>query len=144
MIKGIVKLPVIVSQLRYRLAVTNIFKINLTMNEIEKLKELYHKTLSKKDKAYIEGLCATYYVKLNKNCSSCYSDAILILIKKITEENLPKKETATDSRKYILKSGVDVWFGSIRVNAVTLTDELAEKIIAKGFPVRYFEKYEKQ
>ena len=115
------------------------------MDEIEKLKELYrNKSLSKKDKAYIEGLCSTYDIKLNKKCSSCYSDAILILIKKITEENLPKNETATtDSRKYILKSGVDVWFGSIRVNAVTLTDDLAEKIIVKGFPTRYFEKYEK-
>ena len=119
------------------------------MEEIEKLKEIYKKkilskaTFSKKDKAYIEGLCTDYDVKLNKKCSSCYSDAILILIKKITEENLPKKETATtDSRKYILKSGVDVWFGSIRVNAVTLTDELAEKIIARGFPTRYFDKYE--
>ena len=114
------------------------------MNDIEKLKELYrNKSLSKKDKAYIEMLCATYYIKLNKKCSSCYSDAILILIKKITEENLPKKETATtDNRKYILKSGVDVWFGSIRVNAVTLTDELAERIIARGFPTRYFDKYE--
>ena len=117
------------------------------MNDIEKLKELYrNKSLSKKDKTYIEMLCATYYVKLNKKCSSCYSDAILILIKKITEENLPKKETATattDNRKYILKSGVDVWFGSIRVNSITLTDELAEKIIARGFPTRYFDKYEK-
>ena len=117
------------------------------MNDIEKLKELYrNKSLSKKDKAYIEMLCATYYVKLNKKCSSCYSDAILILIKKITEENLPKKETetaTTDDRKYILKSGVDVWFGSIRVNAVTLTDDLAQRIIAMGFPTRYFEKYEK-
>ena len=114
------------------------------MNEIEKLKELYrNKSLSKKDKTYIEGLCSTYDVKLNKKCSSCYSDAILILIKKITEEHLPKKETATtDNRKYILKSGVDVWFGSIRVNAVTLTDELAERIIARGFPTRYFDKYE--
>ena len=124
------------------------------MKDIEKLKEIYKKktlskaTLSKKDKAYIEGLCSTYDVKLNKKCSSCYSDAILILIKKITEENLPKKETATatattDDRKYILKSGVDVWFGSVRVNAITLTDELAEKIIARGFPTRYFEQYEK-
>ena len=122
------------------------------MKDIEKLKEIYKKktlskaTLSKKDKTYIEGLCTDYDVKLNKKCSSCYSDAILILIKKITEENLPKKETATvttDNRKYILKSGVDVWFGSIRVNAVTLTDELAEKIIARGFPTRYFDKYEK-
>lgn len=119
------------------------------MNEIEKLKEIYKKktlskaTLSKKDKAYIEGLCSTYDVKLNKKCSSCYSDAILILIKKITEENLPKKETTTDSRKYILKSGVDVWFGSVRVNAVTLTDDLAQRIIARGFPTRYFDKYEK-
>ena len=120
------------------------------MNEIEKLKEIYRKktlskaTLSKKDKAYIEGLCSTYDVKLNKKCSSCYTDAILILIKKITEENLPKKETATtDDRKYILKAGVDVWFGSVRVNAVTLTDELAERIIARGFPTRYFDKYEK-
>ena len=122
------------------------------MNEIDKLKEIYKKktlskaTLSKKDKTYIEELCTNYDVKLNKNCSSCYTDAILILIKKITEENLPKKETATattDNRKYILKSGVDVWFGSIRINAVTLTDDLAEKIIARGFPVRYFEKIEK-
>ena len=122
------------------------------MKDIEKLKEIYKKktlskaTLSKKDKAYIEGLCSTYDVKLNKKCSSCYSDAILILIKKITEENLPKKETktaTTDSRKYILKSGVDVWFGSIRVNAATLTDDLAQRIIARGFPTRYFEKYEK-
>ena len=113
------------------------------MKDIEKLKEIYRKkNLSKNDKTYIEMLCATYYVKLNKNCSSCYSDAILILIKKITEENLPKKETATDNRKYILKSGVDVWFGSIRINAVTLTDDLAEKIIARGFPTRYFDKYE--
>ena len=113
------------------------------MKDIEKLKEIYHKTLSKKDKAYIEGLCSTYDIKLNKKCSSCYSDAILILIKKITEENLPKKETATDNRKYILKSGVDVWFGSIRVNVVTLTDDLAEKIIARGFPTRYFDKIKK-
>ena len=117
------------------------------MKDIEKLKELYrNKTLSKKDKTYIEGLCTDYDVHLNKKCSSCYSDAILILIKKITEENLSKKETetaTTDNRKYILKSGVDVWFGSIRVNAVTLTDDLAQRIIARGFPVRYFEKYEK-
>ena len=114
------------------------------MKDIEKLKELYrNKSLSKKDKAYIEGLCSTYDIKLNKKCSSCYSDAILILIKKITEENLPKKETATDNRKYILKSGVDVWFGSIRVNVVTLTDDLAEKIIARGFPTRYFDKIKK-
>ena len=114
------------------------------MKDIEKLKEIYrNKSLSKKDKAYIEGLCSTYDIKLNKKCSSCYSDAILILIKKITEDNLPKKETATDNRKYILKSGVDVWFGSTRVNAVTLTDDLAKKIIARGFPTRYFEKIEK-
>ena len=115
------------------------------MNDIEKLKELYrNKSLSKKDKAYIEELCTAYDVRLNKKCSSCYSDAILILIKKITEENLPKKETTTtDNRKYILKSGVDVWFGSIRVNTVTLTDDLAQKIIARGFPTRYFDKYEK-
>ena len=116
------------------------------MKDIEKLKELYRKqSLLKKDKSYIEMLCATYYIKLNKNCSSCYTDAILILIKKITEENLQKKETetaTTDNRKYILKSGVDVWFGSVRVNAITLTDDLAQRIIARGFPVRYFEKYE--
>ena len=117
------------------------------MNDIEKLKELYRsKTLSKKDKAYIEELCTAYDVKLNKKCSSCYSDAIFILIKKITKENLPKKETATaitDDRKYILKLGVDVCLGSIRVNAVTLTDDLAQRIIARGFPTRYFDKYEK-
>lgn len=110
------------------------------MKDIEKLKEIYrNKTLSKKDKAYIEGLCTEYDVNLNKNCSSCYSDAILILIKKITEENLPKTETATE-QKYILKKGVDVLFGGIRINNATLTDNLARKIIKLGFNTKYFAK----
>ena len=63
------------------------------MNEIEKLKELYRsKSLSKKDKTYIEMLCATYYVKLNKKCSSCYSDAILILIKNLKITNISENK----------------------------------------------------
>lgn len=99
------------------------------------------KTLTRKEREQIIELCTKYNIKLNTNCLNCYIDACISIYNLL--KNDKKITTATtDSRKYILKEGVDVWFGSIRVNAVTLTDELAEKIIAKGFPTRYFEKYE--
>ena len=54
------------------------------------------------------------------------------------QEMEAKEGAGEDPRKYILKPGVDVYFGSIRVNETTLTDELAEYILARGFMRKYF------
>ena len=47
-----------------------------------------------------------------------------------------------DPRRYILRPNLDVIFDGIRVNAATLTDELAEHLIERGFERRFFVKCE--
>ncbi len=78
-------------------------------------------------------------------CKDCYKDAAVACYN-ITKEDAahaeaeqPAKESAP---RYVLRAGVDVYFGKIRVNAATITDELAERIIAKGFDRKFFVKCE--
>lgn len=76
-------------------------------------------------------------------CVKCWHDFAMQCWQKVTaieEEESPK--SAETDRKYVLKKGVDLLFGSIRVNEATLTDELAEHIIARGFEKKWFEKCE--
>ena len=61
-------------------------------------------------------------------CASCYHDAAMQCFSKVQEMEA-KEGAGEDPRKYILKPGVDVYFGSIRVNETTLTDELAEYVL---------------
>lgn len=72
-------------------------------------------------------------------CVKCWHDLAVRCYNKISENEQPENE---DTRKYILKKGVDVYFGSIRVNEATLTDELAERILARGFERKFFAKCE--
>lgn len=66
-------------------------------------------------------------------CKNCYIDQAVKLWKAMQE---PAKRTG----KYTLKAGVDVIFNRThRVNAATMTDELAERLIAQGFPTEYFD-----
>jgi hypothetical protein len=58
---------------------------------------------------------------------------------KATEMQAAESDTP-DERRYILKPGVDVFFGNIRVNETTITDELAEAILARGFERKFFAK----
>ena len=72
-------------------------------------------------------------------CVKCWHDLAVNCYNKIVENEQPDAE---DTRKYILKKGVDVYFGNIRVNEATLTDELAERILARGFERKFFAKCE--
>lgn len=72
-------------------------------------------------------------------CVKCWHDLAVRCYSKIAENEQPVND---DTRKYILKKGVDVYFGNIRVNDATLTDELAERILARGFERKFFEKCE--
>lgn len=73
----------------------------------------------------------------NTRCKDCHFDAALALLR-LDRESESEKEN--DDRRYVLRPGVDVYFGSVRVNAETLTDELAERIIARGFEKKFFVK----
>ena len=68
----------------------------------------------------------------NTRCKDCWLDAAAELLAKGRETEDGNGE------HYALKDGVDVWFGSVRVNKWTLTDNLAHQILAKGFDRRMF------
>lgn len=78
-------------------------------------------------------------------CKDCYKDAAVECYNAIKENIAPaeaEQPTKVSAPRYVLRAGVDVYFGKIRVNAATITDELAEQIIAKGFDRKFFVKCE--
>ena len=74
---------------------------------------------------------------LKRNCKNCYSDAVILLYREV-QSKLAQDTTTSDERQYILRPDVDVFFGDVRVNAATLTDELAERLIARGLERKLF------
>lgn len=113
-----------------------------------KLREIVNKSaqaLTAEDKEFLENLGAELGIQRGgkSGCVKCWHDFAMQCWQGVTaneEEETPK--SAQTACKYILKKGVDLIFGSIRVNEATLTDELAEKIIARGFEKKWFEKCE--
>lgn len=87
----------------------------------------------------VKGLAEQYGVSLPKNlqCSSCWIDTAVRVYKAIKEQ-YPDPVVIGE---YQLREGVDVLWNGVRVNERTLTDELAAKWIAEGFPTEYFAKW---
>lgn len=106
---------------------------------INKLREIAAKSanqVTNEDKEFIRDLAPRYGVELPKekpNCKSCYVDAAVQIYKAIKDA-----EPKPTDRKYILREGVDVIWRGIRINEASVTNELAEKWIANGFPKVYF------
>ena len=74
----------------------------------------------------------------NLDCPDCWKDQILLLKIKVKEE-LQKLE----KKQYVLRGGVDVIYKGQRINADTINDKLAEKLIKDGFALKYFKEYPK-
>lgn len=106
---------------------------------ISRLREIAAKSASQvtnDDKDFIRDLALRYGVQLPKekpNCKSCYVDAAVQIYKAIKDA-----EPKPTDRKYVLRDGVDVIWKGIRINAASVTDELAEEWISNGFPKIYF------
>ena len=77
-------------------------------------------------------------VNAKDGCSSCYRD-LAVLIYNAEKFEADIKE-ALQNQKYILKKNVDILFGGVRVNALTLTETIAKRMINAGLQ-RYFEKW---
>ena len=77
-------------------------------------------------------------VNVKDGCSSCYRD-LAVLIYNAEKFEADIKEVL-QSQKYILKKDVDILFGGVRVNALTLTEAIAKRMINAGLQ-RYFEKW---
>lgn len=100
-------------------------------------KELANKeTLTTREKRFLKyeaerlGITPVIYA----GCENCYRDLAVQIYAK-------EKEVA-DAR-FILNDGVDIIFGrnGVRVNATTLTDEIAERLIKAGY-TKLFKKYD--
>lgn len=100
------------------------------------------RNLSKDQKGLLEQIAPQYGFNLpdKKGCGSCWLDLAVELYNAIEAEEGEKNEATATERAYILKPNVDVYFGGIRINAATLTDELAERILARGFERKFFSK----
>ena len=100
-------------------------------------KDLANKqTLTTREKRFLKyeaerlGIPAVIYT----GCENCYKDLAV---------QIYAKEKAEENARFILKDGVDIIFGrnGVRVNAATLTDEVAERLIKAGH-THLFKKYD--
>lgn len=103
------------------------------IDELARIAAQPHTT--KEDKEFLRDLCDELGVALpkNKRCGSCWIDKAHELY------GILKKAETPSERKWVLRDGVDVIFRGVRVNRVTLTsDEIAENLLAAGFPKNLF------
>ena len=100
-------------------------------------KDLANKeTLTTREKRFLKyeaerlGIDAVIYT----GCENCYKDLAV---------QIYAKEKADADARFILNDGVDIIFGrnGVRVNAATLTDEIAERLIKAGY-TKLFKKYD--
>ena len=100
-------------------------------------KELANKEkLTAREKRFLKyeaerlGIPAVIYT----GCADCYKDLAV---------QIYAKEKAEENARFILNDGVDIIFGrnGVRVNAATLTDEIAERLIKAG-RTDLFKKYD--
>lgn len=106
-------------------------------NVLAKLREIGdgNHEITASDKKYLKQLAHEYDVQFDncKTCPNIWHDLAVQLYARIQ-----KTSESYAGAKYVLKDGVDVYFGDIRINAATLTDELAKKVLARGFARRWF------
>ena len=100
-------------------------------------KDLANKeTLTTREKRFLKyeaerlGITPVIYA----GCENCYKDLAV---------QIYAKEKADADARFILNDGVDIIFGrnGVRVNAATLTDEIAERLIKAGH-TKLFKKYD--
>lgn len=93
--------------------------------------------LSNSDKQFL--LDAGQQVGVPKGtCKRCWHDYAMRVWKALDVE----QQEEQDTRAYVLRDGVDVFFGNIRVNDATLTEDLARYLLDHGFNRKYFKKCE--
>lgn len=109
---------------------------------LEELRRIANKSaseLTKDDKTFILEQCAEHGVKVkSKRCLSCYVDAAVELYRILTDDS-SHDDSVKKAIRYKLKDGVNVTYNGERVNAETITDERAESLLRRGFPIGFFD-----
>ena len=102
------------------------------MEMYEKMLQLAEKSkLTAKERELIVSEAANHDIRINTLCESCYKDAAMQLA-------VIYKPKDVQPGAYKLREGLDVRFNGYHITADTITDDLAKRILAQGFPERYF------
>lgn len=120
---------------------------DMTEQDKRRLQEIAQQSaISEDDRKFLKAIADELGLQIkNMRCKSCWQDLAIEAALKIREQDADEGSPTNDGRKFVLKKGVDVVFGypgGIVVNEATLTDELARKLIARGFSKDFFERYE--
>lgn len=100
-------------------------------------------TMSAEDRSFVREIAPEFGAEIrNTRCKDCYADAAVLCLLEARKRIAPERKPEEDERKYILKAGTDVYFGRVRVNEATITDELAARLIEQGFERKFFVKCE--
>lgn len=94
--------------------------------------------LSNRDTYFLLKVGLQVGVLKNGTCKRCWHDYAMQVWNALDVE----QQEEQDTRAYVLRDGVDVLFGNTRVNAATMTDELARYLLDHGFNRKYFKKCE--
>ena len=94
--------------------------------------------LSNSDKDFLLKASLQVGVLKNGTCKRCWHDYAMQVWNSLDVE----QQEEQDTRAYVLRDSVDVFFRNIRVNAATLTDDLARYLLEHGFNRKYFKKCE--
>lgn len=91
------------------------------------------------NKAYLLQVCEALGIGKPKNarCANCWRDAATLCWIE-ARMRLEGRASGKQMHGYALREGVDVLYMGQRINAATLTDELARRILDNGFPPSYF------
>ena len=113
-----------------------------TINRLERIVN-NKSAISTEDRAFVREVAPEFGVEIrNTRCKDCYADAAVLCLIEARKRIAPEQKPEEDKRKYILKAGTDVYFGHVRVNEATITDELAARLIERGFERKFFVKCE--
>ena len=116
----------------------------MTQEQKDRLREIVNagaKGMTSDVRAFVRKLAKENGLEIkNTRCKDCYFDVAVNLSWLEKEKEIGAGAEENADRRFVLRPGVDVYFGSVRVNADTLTDELAERIIARGFEKKFFAK----
>lgn len=90
------------------------------------------KQVRKEDREKLREIAKEYDVPFKeKNCNNCWIDLAVTIWKK-----LESSQGSNEGKKgrWSVRKNLNVIYRNIIVNEVTITDELAEELLAKGFP----------
>lgn len=115
---------------------------NMDKEIIERLQEIVNKPeseLTREDKDLITTLSSNHGIAIkSKRCLSCYIDAAVELYRILTAES-NQGDGVKRAIRYRLKDGVKVTYNGEEVNEETMTDEKAEELLRRGFPIIFFD-----